>query len=144
MLELDKAGLFIVCYTIETARTSAPVFNLNLTVNPPKGTVHGLGKIIQSTNPPLDLTTRLDGSFTYMTVMPNNTHILVVATGYPVIHWHPYSGVSTVIPPNAELRMFLSRDWKSGTANYKYIDNQGDWHSISDVSVKYENCPILG
>ncbi|NER82595.1 MAG: DUF1842 domain-containing protein [Leptolyngbya sp. SIO1D8] len=143
MSALDKAALFIVCYTIETDRIDAPAFSLNLTVNPPKETVHGLGKITQSTSPPLDITTRLDGSFTHMTVMPDNTHILVVATGYPVIHWPPYSGVGQVIPPNAELRMLLSRDWKSGTANYKYLDNQGDWHSMSDASVNYANCPVL-
>ena len=143
MSESENTGLFLACYTISTSQFGAPLFSLNLMVNAPEETIHGLGKISQTTNPPLELTTKLDGNFTYMTVMPNNTHILVTATGHPILNWPSHGGVGPVIPPNAELRMVLSQDWKSGTANYKYIDNEGNWHSVNDAAVTIASCPVL-
>ena len=142
-LETEKVGLFLACYQIATPRIGAPLFKLTLTVNTPEETVQGIGKITQTTNPPLDITTKLDGSFTYMTVMPDTTQILVIATGYPSIHLPPGGGLGPVILPNVELRMVLNKDWKSGTANYKYIDNQGKWHSINDAVVQLVSCPVL-
>lgn len=121
----------------------APVFNVHFTVNTPKETVHGVGHITQATNPPLDVETKLDGSFTYMAVMPDSTHILVTVTGYPIIQWPPYGGIGPVIPPNAELRMVLENDWKSGTANYKYIDDNGNWQAIDNAKVQISISPTL-
>ena len=143
MSELEKTGVFLVSYRITTSLVGAPTLNLNLMVNTPKETVHGLGKITQSTNPPLDITTKLDGHFTYMTVMPDNTHILVTAIGYPVIHWPSHGGPGPVILPNFKLWMVLSKDWKSGTANYKYTDSEGNWQSINEVEVKLTDSPVL-
>ena len=143
MSESEKTGLFLACYRIETPGIGGPVLSLNLTVNTPAETVHGVGKITQTTNPPLDIATKLDGSFTYMTVMPDITHILVTASGYPIIHWPPYGGIGPVILPNVELRMVLDKDWKSGTANYKYRYNDDEWKSIKDAKVQLVNCPVL-
>ena len=143
MSEIEKTGLFLACYEIATSRIGAPLLKLNLTVNTPEESVHGVGKITQTTNPPLNIATKLDGNFTYMTVMPNITHILVTASGYPIIHWPPGGGIGPVILPNVELRMVLNKDWKSGTANYKYIDDQGNWQSIDNAAVKLVSCPVL-
>lgn len=71
-----------------------------------------------------------------MCVMPNTCHILVTATGYPIIHWPHGGGVGPVIPANVDLRMVLSDDWKSGTANYKYLDKSGTWQEVNDAPVK--------
>jgi hypothetical protein len=109
----------------------------------PAKTVTGLGHITQAINPPLDIVTKLDGSYTYMTVMPRNVHILVTAIGYPIIHWPPWGGVGPVIPPNVDLRMVLEEDWKSGTANYKYVDDNGNWHEIEGVAVRSVPCNTL-
>jgi hypothetical protein len=68
--------------------------------------------------------------------MPESCHILVTTTGYPTIKWPQGGGIGPVIPPNVELRMVLSEDWKSGTANYKYQDSSGIWHEVSDAPVK--------
>ncbi len=56
--------------------------------------------------------------------MPETCHILITATGHPVIRR------GTVILPNVELRRFVTNDWKLGTANYKYVDSKGKWHEI--------------
>lgn len=141
--ELDKIRLFPVSYTIETNRVGAPLFEMHFIVNTLKETVHGVGHITQATNPPLDVDTKLNGSFTYMTVMPDSTHILVTVTGYPIIQWPPDGGIGPVVLPNVELRMVLEKDWKSGTANYKYIDDNGKWQSIDNAKVQISISPAL-
>ncbi len=143
MSDVEKTGLFIASYRIATSGLGAPECKVHLTVNTPKETVHGVGQITQTTNPPLDVETKLDGTFTYMTVVPNSTHILVTMTGYPVFQWPPYGGIGPVIPSNVELRMVLEKDWKSGSANFKYIDNNGNWQSINNAKVQIISSPTL-
>lgn len=129
--ENARCGLFLAHYLLTNGLIGGPVFNIYLTVNTATGAVHGDGNITQATNPPVNIGTKLDGNFTYMTVMPNKTSILVTATGYPCIHWSPNLGIGPVLLPNADLRMVLSADWKSGTANYKYMDTSGHWVSMT-------------
>ena len=144
MSESQKTGLFIACYRIDTPIIGGPVFNLNLTANTPEETVHGIGVVTQkSINPQLEIKTQLIGNFTYMTIMPDITHILVTTAGYPIIRWPPYGGIGPVLLTNVQLQMVLNKDWKSGTANYKYLDQQGDWKSINNAVVKLSSCPIL-
>lgn len=127
-----QVGLFPVSYEIGGNMPGAPLFRVNLVVFTPAKTVHGAGHISQATNPPLSVNTILSGQYTYMTVMPNNSHILVTATGHPVA-----LGPGTpVLPPNVQLRMVLSSDWKSGTANYEYQDSNHHWHTIDNAPVK--------
>jgi hypothetical protein len=129
-------GLFIVSYEIGGNMPGAPLFKVNFSVFTPGETVNGIGHITQATNPPLDIATNLSGQYTYMCVMPERCHILVTATGHPIIKWPQGGGIGPVIPPNVELRMVLSEDWKSGTANYKYQDSSGKWDEVTNVPVK--------
>ncbi len=129
-------GLFPVAYQIGGNMPGAPTFNVHLLVNTPNERITGYGTITQTTNPPLNIDTKLEGNYTYMTVMPNNSSILVVATGYPVINWPPNGGVGPVLMPNVELRMVLSDDWAGGTANYQYQGSDGQWQSITNAPVK--------
>jgi len=137
----SQAGLFLAQYLISTpsAPYGSPVFSLFLTVCTPSGTVTGAGNITQTTNPPLNLGTKLEGSFTYMTVMPKQTSILVTAQGYPAVNWSPHAGIGPVLQPNVELRMVLGSDWKSGTANYKYLTSQGQWNCINNAQAELVN-----
>ncbi len=135
-------GLFIATYEIGGNMPGAPLCKLHLTVNTPSESVHGVGKITQAINPPLDISTKVDGTFSYMCTMSNCT-ILVVATGYPIVKWPSSAGVGPVIPPNFDLRMVLEDDWKSGTANYKYMDADGNWHSIENAPVKLVDADTL-
>jgi hypothetical protein len=83
-----------------------------------------------SINPALNVPTTLEGDYTYMTVMPNETHILVVANGTGPI------GLTTPLEgPNTKLRMVLESDWASGTANFSYVDNNGRWQDVTDAKV---------
>ncbi len=135
-----QTGLFPVCYEIGGDMPGAPLFKVSLTVYTPGKSVSGHGVITQATNPPLKVETKLQGDFTYMTVMPKNVHILVVATGYPILHWSHHAGIGPVIGPNVNLRMVLTEDWKSGTANYQYLDANGNWVNIENAPVKIVDC----
>jgi hypothetical protein len=130
-----KTGLFIVSYRITTGLAGAPTFVVHLAVNTPNQTVSGKGQITNTSNPPLDIHTNLNGDYTYMTVMPNNSKILVVAEGYPDVKWPSHGGVGPVILPNTKLRMILEDNWESGTANFSFIDANGEWVTIDNAKV---------
>ena len=130
--QTEQVGLFPVSYEIGGNMPGAPLFKVNLVVFTPARTVNGAGHITQATNPPLDVQTSLFGQYTYMTVMPNNSHILVTALGHPTT-LGPGTPVS---PPNVQLRMVLSSDWKSGTANYEYLGSNRQWHRVDNAPVK--------
>ncbi|WP_437949534.1 DUF1842 domain-containing protein [Sorangium sp. So ce296] len=121
----SRTGLFLVNYDIGTLAIGSPNLTLSLTVNTVHKLVNGFGQITQAVSPPLDLHTRVDGSFTYMTVMPDVTHILVVATGYPPVQWPPGGGIGPVLQPNFELRMVLDKGWQGGTASYSFVEASG-------------------
>jgi len=141
----SMVGLFHVCYKIGGDKPGAPLFKVSLAVFTPHKTVSGIGHITQAVRPPLNIATNLHGGYTYMCVMPKNCHILVTATGYPIIHWPPFGGIGPVIPHNVELRMVLEENWKSGTANYKYCDAKGVWHEVTNAPVKSVICnSIIG
>jgi hypothetical protein len=108
---------------------------LHLLVYTPGKTVTGAGLLTQAINPPLEEAVSVHGDFTYMTVMPKNTHILVTATGVPLVKWPPHGGIGPVLQPVLHLRMVLENDWKSGTANFSYFAN-GHWHEVEGATVK--------
>lgn len=129
---MNIVGLFPISYEIATGRMGAPIFNVHLVVSTPERRVNGQGLVTNgSINPALNLPTRLDGDFTYMTVMPDETHILIVANGVgPIGQTPPLEG------PNTTLRIVLESDWTSGTASFSYVDNNGQWQHIENAKVK--------
>lgn len=128
---MNTVGLFPVSYEITTGLLGAPTFTVHLVVNTPNRQINGQGVVENgSINPPLHVPTSLHGDFTYMTVMPNETHILVVANGTG-----PIGSVTPLEGPNTKLRMVLEADWTKGTASFEYIDANGKWQSINDANV---------
>src|SRR3954467_286770 len=120
----DSIGLFSVAYEIGTGQPGAPRIVAQLAVNTPAKTVSGEVTITQAVNPPVDFHVQVKGDFTYMTVMPDNTHILVVLSQVPT---------PVLNTPAAELRIVLDSDWQSGTANVRYSpDLPGHWTSLTD------------
>ncbi|WP_349921178.1 DUF1842 domain-containing protein [Aeromonas veronii] len=138
-----KTGLFLATFDIGKSIPGAPLLRLNLSVYTPGETLNGVAHLTQATNPPLDQASEVKGQYTYMCVMPKQCHILVTAQGYPIIKWPQHAGIGPVILPNFELRMVLSEDWKSGTANYKYLDNQQKWHEVKDAPVTLVPAAVL-
>ncbi|MGY3858881.1 DUF1842 domain-containing protein [Aeromonas intestinalis] len=138
-----KTGLFLATFDIGKSIPGAPLLRLNLSVYTPGETLNGVAHLTQATNPPLDQASEVKGQYTYMCVMPKQCHILVTAQGYPIIKWPQHAGIGPVILPNFELRMVLSEDWKSGTANYKYQDNQQKWHEVKDAPVTLVPAAVL-
>src|ERR1700730_16567287 len=114
MATSENVGLFPVCYEITTGLPGAPRFTVNLLVNTPRKTVTGYGVITQTTNPPLNVETKLDGDFSYMAVMGKEASILVVLTGHFPLKWPPHAGIGPVILPNVQVRMVLANNWQSG------------------------------
>nr|WP_294938524.1 DUF1842 domain-containing protein [uncultured Flavobacterium sp.] len=131
-----KTGLFIQSYQITTGLLGAPTFEIHLAVNTPQQNITGQGIVSNvSIHPAMEIYTKLNGEFTYMTVMPNNTSILVNATGYPNVNFPPHAGIGPVILPNTKLTMVLESNWLTGTANYSYVDEQGNWNEIQNAKV---------
>jgi hypothetical protein len=129
------AGLFLARFEVGGELPGAPLLHLAFTVYTPGRTVTGLGRLTQAVNPPLDVASRLGGDYTYLTVMPNESTLLVTATGYPVVEAPADAGILPVLPPNLTLRMVLDKDWQSGVANYSYLSG-GAWHEVTDAPVK--------
>lgn len=138
-----KTGLFLATFDIGKAQPGAPLLRLNLSVYAPGETLNGVAHLTQATKPPLDQASDVKGQYTYMCVMPKQCHILVTAQGYPIIKWPQHAGIGPVILPNFELRMVLSEDWKSGTANYKYLDSNQKWHEVKDAPVTLVPAAVL-
>lgn len=129
-------GLFPLALQIGGVAPGSQKFDVHLLVNTPDETVTGFGNITQTTNPPLNINTKLEGTFTYMTVMPKNTSVLINAKGYPVINWPAHGGIGPVLMPIVDLQIVLENGWDTGVANYKYQDTNGTWHSVQDAPVK--------
>lgn len=128
----DREGLFPVAYRVTNGMLGATTLTMHLVVDAPTGTVHGAGRITNTDSPPVDEPTRVEGDFTYMTVMPNDTRILLVLDGSG-----PLGTITPLIGPNLRFRAVLSGDWKTGTANYSYnVDSKPDWISENDVPME--------
>jgi hypothetical protein len=126
-----KTGLFIQSYEITTGLSGAPTFEVHLAVNTPQRSISGQGVVSNnSVHPSKGIYTKLSGEFSYMTVMPESRHILV--------HLKGDGSPSSVMPiemNNVKLTMVLESNWQKGTANYSYIDAQGNWNEIKDAKV---------
>jgi hypothetical protein len=121
-------GLFPVAYEIGTEQPGAPRIVAQLAVNTPAETVSGEVTVTQAVNPPVNFNVQVTGDFTYMTVMPDTTHILVVLSEVPT---------PLLNAPAIQLRLVLESDWQSGTANVKYTPDRPDqWTTLSDLPVK--------
>jgi len=132
---MNNFGLFIVSYEITTGLLGAPTLRTNLVVSTPNKTVTGNGHVHNgSVHPAFELDSKLNGEFTYMTVMPNNTHILVTANG--TAFTPPTQPIEI---PNLKLRMVLEADWSAGTATFDYIGADGQWVTIQNAKVTKVN-----
>lgn len=133
-----ETGLFLVNYQVGTGEPGAPTLNLSLAVNTSHKTIHGVGEITQAVNPPVDVHTKVDGTYLPIRIM-GNPSLLVEATGMPPVHWpdrRRSQGHGPVILPNFFLQMVL-QDWESGgTAYYRYQNAEGHWVEVNDAPVK--------
>ncbi len=131
-------GLFVVSYEITEETLGSPKFTVMLAVNTPEEKVSGTGQIttggVESPNP---INTTLSGTYTYMATM-KNVQILIKATG----SGHIGSPVQPLEGQNADLMMVLDDNWQSGTANYKYINNNGQWISVEGAQVRVVNASL--
>ncbi|HEY0554442.1 MAG TPA: DUF1842 domain-containing protein [Thermoanaerobaculia bacterium] len=133
-----ETGLFLVKYQVGTGAPGAPALNLSLAVNTVHKAIHGIGEITQAVNPPVDVHTRVDGTYLPILIM-GGPSILVEASGMPPVHWPDRrrpQGPGPVILSNFFLRMVLQSWEGGGTAYYRYQNAEGQWVEVSDVPVK--------
>lgn len=130
-----RAGLFVATYEISTGLAGAPTLHVQLSVYTPEKRVSGIGHITQALPKQPDFATKLDGSFTYLTVMPDETHILVTLTGYPIVTWPSGGGVGPVLLENCEVRVLLDASWRTGPASFWYVDETGR-HEIENATAR--------
>jgi len=129
-------GLFPVHYEIGEIKPENPLLNLRLLVYPPAKKITGIGVIQPREINPLYIETKIEGTYSYMTVMPNTSHILVVATGYSLIDDQQIVNGGPISASILELRMVLSSDWKTGTANFSYLEG-GVWKTFENQPVRF-------
>ena len=134
-----ETGLFLANYQIGTGEPGAPTLTLSLAVNTVHKSVHGIGEITQAVNPPVDVLTRVDGTYIPILIL-GSPSILVEATGMPPVHFPPDRrrgmGHGPVVQPNFYLRMVLGGAWEGGTAYYRYQNAEGHWVEVNDAPVK--------
>lgn len=138
----QRSDIRIIAYKIGNNMPGAPLFKVQLFVDPSGKRVAGHGHISQATKPRVSIDTNLEGHYSYMCTM-KRCDILVHATGYPIMHWPKHAGVGPVILPNVRLTMVLSEDWQSGTANYTYYDSNGNPVEITGVPVKAVDVDVI-
>ena len=132
----DQTGLFIAAYNIGNGSAGGVNLQIHLAVNSVNKTVSGKAHLSQATSTPLDVTSSLHGTFSYMTVMPDNSHIQLRIVGYPEIKWPSYAGIGPVILPNLDIHMVLDDDWKTGSAGFAYLDTFGQWQHLENEKVE--------
>ena len=128
----QMCGLFQVSYLINGDLFGGTSFSVSLLVYTPTKTVSGMGHVSQAVNPPFSLTSQLQGEFSYLCTM-ESCHIMADLNGFclPTLLVH---GVPQATQ-NTKLRMLLNEDWKSGTANFKFLrDNK--WVEVENAKVQ--------
>ncbi len=117
-------GTFIVTYEGASAPAGGYALNLNLVVDVAHAKAAGLAGVFQATNPPLDVKLPVNGSVTDMTVMPKNTHHLVVL-----------QSSDKLLGRHIEVRLVTTDDWQTGTANVTLFTDteRGVIHFTTDV-----------
>lgn len=99
-------GMFHVVYQSANVLAGGYTLNLNLVVDTVNQTASGIAGVTQATNPPLNVSLPVHGTVTDMTVMPKNTHHLVVL-----------ESSNKLLGRHVEVRLVTTDDWQSGTAN---------------------------
>jgi hypothetical protein len=136
MSTVTSVGLFLVRWDIGSSLPGAPTFVLSGTVDTVRNVFNGSCRLSQAIHPPPDFASQVQGTVSYLTVMPDQTHILLVATG-TTLETLPPPAIGTLILTNFELRMILADDWKTGVAHVRYLFNN-QWHDLENVPVRID------
>lgn len=129
----SSTSLFLLNLDVSTFAMGAPTLHLALTVNTVSNAVAGSSQVFQPISPPLDVVSQVAGDFTYMTVMPQKSHILLKGTGNPLMVANP---TATPYVTNLEFHLVLDADWTTGEGEFKYLDPQGHWHTVKHAKVR--------
>lgn len=125
----NENEVFLLNYTVDDGLIGGVCLNLSLLVNTTISRISGVGNITQSSNPSLNNSLNITGGYSVV----NDTKILLVLKGKDANLAAQSSGFS--MPEETfRIRIFLEKDWKSGSALYDYFKN-GNWHGLEDQKV---------
>jgi len=101
-----SVGTFLVNYESVNTLAGGYALTLNLVVDVAHSKASGIAGVTQAINPPLNVRLPVYGTVTDMTVMPKNTHHLVVL-----------QSSDKLLGRHIEVRLVTADDWQTGTAN---------------------------
>lgn len=136
MSTATSVGLFLVRWDIGNTMPGAPTFVLSGTVDTVRNVFNGSCRMSQAILPPPDFSSNVQGTISYLTVMPDQTRILLVATG-TTSYTLPPPAIGTITSTNLQLRMILADDWKTGVAHVQYQLNN-EWQDLENVPVRID------
>lgn len=99
-------GTFLVSYESVNVLAGGYSLRLDLVIDVVNNKAAGMSGVTQAINPPLNVKLPVHGTVTDMTVMPRNTHHLVVL-----------ESADKLLGRHIEVRLVTTDDWQSGTAN---------------------------
>ncbi|PLX15551.1 MAG: hypothetical protein C0599_16605 [Salinivirgaceae bacterium] len=134
-MTIEKTDVFLAKYFVGMNQPLNNKFIISLTAQTPNDSLKGDTEIKIYKTPPINIVNSLKGTFKYVCIAPDSCHILITADGYPKYKYIDESGLERPAKPIFHLRLILADNWKSGIANYDYMDKQGSWHSITDAPV---------
>ena len=111
MNKIASTGLFLVSYHVGTEAPGALSLTLALAVDTVRERVTGAAQLFQATSPPLDIRYDVGGEFADL---DGSNRISVKLAGSEKLE--PHAGGLLGI----DVKMTLSKDWKSGEATYRY------------------------
>ncbi|MTK52283.1 DUF1842 domain-containing protein [Paludibacter sp.] len=129
-------GMFMITYLIGDNTPGSFTLNASLIVSTPNQAISGIGKLLQPTSSPQDIHSNLQGHYAVMCIMPQNCHIQIILTGYPIQAWSGYGGIGPANNPNIKILLALTEDWQSGSATFAFMNSSGNWEEIKGVPVK--------
>ncbi len=113
-------------YRIGKNLPGSPNLALEMAVNTSSQTISGVGKITWEVSPPLDRTTYIQGNYENV-----GAEHLAQAVGYAIPPQEPISPD----PVNFRLKMSLADDWRTGTAEFSFLDGSKQWVHSGTVPV---------
>ncbi|WP_323117815.1 DUF1842 domain-containing protein [Burkholderia alba] len=127
-------GLFHVQYRVAVPNLLGPVLYLNLLVNTPDKSVSGFSVITQALALP-PIRGRVWGR--YAELKPDHAAESLITLS---LHGTPAGPVSAQVEV-LEFHGLLKPDWQSGTAHYRFFENDR-WHAIQHAVVTRDTSPI--
>jgi hypothetical protein len=122
----SKLSVFLLNLRIGDGLPGGISCTLDLGVSPENNATQGRSVIFQAVNPITHVQSAVTGTYNYLCTN-TSCHIMLVLNGFT-----ENEGGSL---KNFEARILLTDDWKTGTADYSFLNN-GEWVAMTNQKVE--------